>query len=90
MLLQMVMATPQVWRTEKDSRGPLGDGTEVDMVAIVVIVIIPLIGIIVAGAAGLLAWVDGKSVPAAILIGGSAFAGTATVGLLMVAAVVRS
>jgi hypothetical protein len=62
-------------------------GRKVDTIALVVFVIAPLVGIIAGGAASLLAWADGKSIPSAILIGGSAFAGTITLILLMLAAV---
>jgi hypothetical protein len=61
-------------------------GRKVETIVIVVFVIAPLVGIIVGGVAGLLASADGKSIPSAILIGGSAFAGTVTLILLMLAA----
>jgi hypothetical protein len=52
-----------------------------------VIVIIVLVGIIAGFVAGILACADGKSIPGAILYGGSTFAGTVTLILLMMAAI---
>lgn len=56
-------------------------------IGILVVVIASLIGVIAGGGAALLAKAGGKSIPDAILLGGSAFAGTVTLILLMVAAV---